>query len=143
MAAPDYKSAQLTDIDAGTLLDSGEYEVDKGDFITFIGTLTLATQEKSKTVAMVRIPKGYTPFRMTRKTDTSMGSSKIAIGYSGTSAAYLAEAVFTTTELPVEGLNTAVCIPTTSIVEVWITNSADASFPASGTFQLAVDCKKP
>lgn len=141
--AADYKSAQLTDIDAGTLLDANEYMLDMGDYVTFIGTLTLATQAKSKSVAFVRIPKGYTPARMRRYTDTSLGSSKIAIGYSGSSAAYLAEATFTTTNQPVEGLNVAVVAPTTSEVEVWATNSADASFPASGTFRIEIDAIKP
>lgn len=141
--AADYFSAQLTDIDAGTLLDANEYEIIKGDVTTFIGTLTMATQAKSKSVAMVRIPKGYTPVRMRRYTDTSLGSSKIAIGYTGASSAYYAEAVFTTTNQPVEGLNLAVVTPTTSIVEVWVSNSADASLPSSGTFRLEIDAINP
>lgn len=105
-------------------------------------TVTLASQAAGE-VQLMRIPPGRVFAFGVLNTDTSLGSSTVAIGITGTTGKYRAAAVFTATSTPTMfGVNAAVADAghtdgtVDAPVDVFAT-VASASLPASGT--LVVD----
>lgn len=98
--------------------------------------ITMASQTTSDTIQLGDIPAGNVFAFGVLSTDTSLGSTTIAIGVSGTTGAYRAAAVFTATNTPtLFGIvaaqdddpvtKTAVTLPIVTI--------AAATMPSSGT----------
>lgn len=98
--------------------------------------VTLASQTTSDTIQLGDIPPGNVFAFGVLTTDTSLGSSTIAIGVSGTTGAFRAAATFTATNTPTlfggvaaqdddPALKTAIVLPIVTI--------AAATMPASGS----------
>lgn len=99
--------------------------------------ITLASQTTSDTIVVAYPSAGETFLHGVISTDTSLGSSTVAIGVAGTTGKYRAAAVFTATNTPtVFGVAAAQGVKLTTDETVFITIGA-ASFPSSGT--LIVD----
>lgn len=104
----------------------------------FRATITLATQTTSDTIVIADVPPGYAFAYGMLNTDTSLGSSTVAIGITGTTGKYRAAAVFTATNTPtLFGLATSAGAAALSANEVIFITIAAANFPASGN--LVVD----
>ena len=147
--AADFKSVQLTNIDAGTHQGAGAYKVGSPHRPIFLGTLAFASavMAKSKTAAMVRLPIGVIPFQVGILISESLGSSKISIGKSGAATKYRLVA----TETGILGWNWFMLeaawddAPLTAEEEVWITNDGSADFPTTsgGAIDMAFECLVP
>lgn len=100
--------------------------------------ITLASQTTSDTIVIGRVPAGSVFAYGVINTDTSLGSSTVAIGITGTTGKYRAAAVFTATNTPTMFGPAATVddAPLTADEEVFITIAA-ANFPAAGS--LVVD----
>lgn len=98
--------------------------------------ITLAAQTTSDTIIIGRLPKGAIPLYGILDTDTSLGSSTIAIGITGTTGKYRAAATFTATSTPtlfgVAGAGITDLVPLAVEETVFIT-IATANLPGSGT----------
>lgn len=104
----------------------------------FRATITLNTQTTSDTIVVGQIPAGLSFAYGVINTDTSLGSSTVAIGVTGTTGKYRTAATFTSTNTPtffgnVAGVNAAAL----SAEETVFITIAAANFPASGN--LVVD----
>lgn len=98
--------------------------------------ITLASQTTSDTIQLGDIPAGNTFAFGILATDTSLGSSTIAIGISGTTGAFRAAATFTATNTPtLFGVVAAMDDDpvTKTAVTLPIVTIAAATMPASGT----------
>lgn len=103
-------------------------------------TITLASQTTSDTIIIGNLPSGATFAYGILNTDTSLGSSTLAIGISGSTGKYRAAATFTSTNTPTMFATAAtqgVADPGLSADEQVIATIAAANLPASGT--LIVD----
>jgi hypothetical protein len=99
--------------------------------------ITLASQTTSDTIVVAYPSTGETFLHGVITTDTSLGSSTVAIGIAGATGKYRAAATFTATNTPtVFGVGAAQAAKLTTDETVFIT-IATASLPASGT--LIVD----
>ena len=98
-------------------------------------TIALASQTTSDTIVIAKVPAGQTFVYGWHTTDTSLGSSTVAIGITGTTAKYKAAATFTATNTPTPfGLVSAMDdSPTSALETVFITISA-ATMPSSGIY---------
>lgn len=106
--------------------------------IRFRASITLATQTTSDTIVVAIVPAGYAFAFGIITTDTSLGSSTVAIGITGTVALYKAAAVFTATDTPTFfGKAAAIAQATLTADQTIFITIAAASLPASG--QLVVD----
>ncbi|MDZ4866551.1 MAG: hypothetical protein SGI91_04455 [Alphaproteobacteria bacterium] len=95
--------------------------------------ITLASQTTSDTIVVAYPSAGETFLYGTLRSDTSLGSSTVAIGVSGTTGKYRSAAVFTsTTAYETFGVVAAASAKLTTDETVFITIAA-ASLPASGT----------
>ncbi|MDZ4737688.1 MAG: hypothetical protein SGJ07_15200 [Rhodospirillaceae bacterium] len=104
----------------------------------FNETVTLATQTTSDTIEIARLPKGARVLYGVLNTDTSLGSSTVAIGITGATGKYRAAAAFTATNTPtLFGVNAGVGVGTAAEETVIITIAA-ASFPGSGTLKVMI-----
>jgi hypothetical protein len=86
----------------------------------FIETVTYASQVAGTVIAVARIPVPFVPVAFNLLTDTSSGSTTLALGNSanGNSAKYKAAAAFTTTDVPTSvGLTSALGVPVLSGVD--------------------------
>jgi hypothetical protein len=102
----------------------------------FNETVTLATQTTSDTIEIARLPKGARLLYGVLNTDTSLGSSTVAIGIAGATGKYRAAATFTTANTPtLFGVNAGVGVGAAAEETVIIT-IATASFPGSGTLKV-------
>lgn len=104
----------------------------------YTATVTLAAQTTSDTIVVAQIPAGA-DFAFGVLTSTvTLGTSTVAIGYSGATGAYRTAATFTAADTPTMFGNTAAVktAPLTTEQQVFITIGT-ASLPASGT--LVVD----
>ncbi|MEX0807092.1 MAG: hypothetical protein WD044_00035 [Dongiaceae bacterium] len=102
----------------------------------FNETIPLATQTTSDTIEIARLPKGARVLYGVLNTDTSLGSSTVAIGITGTTGKYRAAATFTATSTPtLFGVNAGVGVGAAAEETVIITIAA-ASFPGSGTLKV-------
>lgn len=103
-------------------------------------TITLASQTTSDTIIIGNLPSGATFAYGVLNTDTSLGSSTLAIGTSGSTGKYRAAATFTSTNTPTmfgTAATEGVVDPGLSADEQVIATIATANLPASGT--LIVD----
>ena len=102
-------------------------------------SITLAAQTTSDTIVVAVVPAGSTFAYGVLCTDTSLGSSTVAIGITGTTGKYYVAAVQTATNTPLL-FGTAAQIanqtPLAASETIFITIAA-ATMPASG--QLVVD----
>lgn len=104
-------------------------------------TIALASQTTSDTLLLGVLPAGAVFAYGVLTTSASLGSSTLAIGYSGTTGAYRAAAAFTSTDTPtmfgVTATGPAASDAGTSSETNIIGTIGTANLPASGT--LVVD----
>lgn len=157
--AADYQSIQMAAIDAGlggNIQDSGTYNYKMGGQSRhlFRGSLVLATQAKSKSIEMVRLPIGMLPLMCWLNSDTSLSTASIEIGSSLSLAKYRANATFTTVGqwvpfmLPGPTIMIPLVAPAISVIpgiaeSIWITNDGTATLPAAGNLELLFECIVP
>jgi hypothetical protein len=104
----------------------------------FNETVTLATQTTSDTIEIARLPKDARVLYGVLNTDTSLGSSTVAIGIAGSTGKYRAAATFTATNTPtLFGVNAGVGVALAAEEIVFITIAA-ANFPGSGTLKAMI-----
>jgi hypothetical protein len=107
-----------------------------GRLRVFNEKITLAGQATTDTIAVARLPKGARVLYGVLTTDTSLGSSTIAIGVAGSTGKYRTAATFTATNTPTPfGNAAAVGEPLAADEEVIITIGA-ASLPGAGTLRV-------
>lgn len=102
-------------------------------------TVTLASQATTDVLQLANLPAGATFAYGVLATDTSLSTSTLAIGISGTTAKYRAAGTFTATDTPTifgKAAEVATTAPLTAEQTV-IGTIAVAALPASGT--LTVD----
>lgn len=109
-----------------------------GRTIRFQASITLATQTTADTIVVAIVPAGYKFAFGILTTDTSLATSTIAIGITGTTGLYRTAAVFTATNTPTFFGNAAALVAATLTADqtIFIT-TAVASLPAAGN--LVVD----
>jgi hypothetical protein len=101
-------------------------------------TVTLASQTTSDTIVLFggKLPIGAQVLYGVITTTTSLGSSTIAIGITGSTSKYKAAATFTSTNTPtLFGAAAALLTPVTTEEQLFITIGA-ATLPASGTLHV-------
>lgn len=104
-----------------------------GDVFIYQATISLASQATTDTIVLAYVPSGNSFLYGLLSTDTSLATSTIAIGITGTTGKYRAAAVFTTTNTPtLTGLvanyaNAPLAAPETQFITI-----AVAALPASG-----------
>ena len=122
---------------------------------TFVANITLASQVAGSTFAIARLPVGAAIMGINLMTDTSLGSTTLAIGdaKSGNSALYAAAATLTATDTPtsvgktatrglpiVSGYDSATgALSAGNIYEDVIITTAAATLPASGNLVVELD----
>lgn len=99
-------------------------------------TIALASQTTSDTIVIGLPNIGDSFLYGVITTDTSLGSSTVAIGVTGTTAKYKAAATFTATDTPTVFGKASALTKLTAAETIFITIGA-ATFPSSGT--LVVD----
>jgi hypothetical protein len=128
--------AQMTKVNAGTPTDPGFVN---GSVRSFLEVVTLAGQAATDTVVVARLPKGAVLRGARIMTDTSLGTSTIAIGVSGTTGKYRAAAVFTTTDTWEEIGQAADFHAALSAEEEVFISIGAAALPASGRLLVQFD----
>jgi hypothetical protein len=107
-----------------------------GTVRVFNEEIALASQTTSDTIAVAQLPKGAVPLFGIIETDTSLGSSTVAIGITGTTGKYRAAATFTATNTPtLFGVGAAIGEQLTAAEDVFITIAA-ATMPSSGVLRV-------
>lgn len=103
--------------------------------VRFRATIALASQTTSDTIVVAVVPAGYAFAFGIHTTDTSLGSSTVAIGITGTTGKYRTAAVFTATNTPTLFGNAAAVDDDalTADSTIFITIAA-ATMPASGIY---------
>lgn len=107
--------------------------------LRFRATIALASQTTSDTIVVAILPAGYTFAFGIHTTDTSLGSSTVAIGITGTTGKYRTAATFTATNTPTLFGNVAAMDDAglTADETVFITIAA-ATMPASGIYVVDI-----
>ena len=103
-------------------------------------TVTLASQATTDTLQLGNLPAGSVFAFGVLNSDTSLGSSTLAIGISGTTGKYRAAATFTSTDTPTpfgKAVEEAASDAGLSAEQTVIGTIASAALPSSGT--LVVD----
>jgi hypothetical protein len=100
--------------------------------------VTLASQTTSDTIEIAQLPKGARVLYGVLTTDTSLGSSTVAIGIAGLTGKYRAAATFTATNTPTlfgvtAGIGTAIAAEETVVITI-----AAANFPSGGTLRVMI-----
>ena len=103
----------------------------------FRATITLASQADGDTVVLAKVPAGHTFAYGVLTGSTSLGSSTIAIGISGTAGKYRAAAAHTATTATLFGISSAASGAALTAEETVILTNTPAALPSSGT--LVVD----
>jgi hypothetical protein len=107
-----------------------------GSVKCFNEEIALASQPTTDVIAVARLPKGAIPLYGVLVTDTSLGTSNIAIGIVGTTGKYRAAGTFTTINAPtLFGVGAAVGEQLQAEEDVIITITT-AALPASGTLRV-------
>ncbi|MDQ3096273.1 MAG: hypothetical protein M3Q82_10055 [Actinomycetota bacterium] len=109
-----------------------------GSVRVFAETLALASQATADTIYVGRLPKGAIFLYGIITTDTSLGTSTVAIGIAGATAKYKAAAAFTATETPTlfgdaNAMNTTIAADEDVLLTV-----GTAALPAAGTLQVTL-----
>jgi len=90
-------------------------------------------------IEVARLPKGAKFLYGILQTDTSLGTSTIAIGISGTAGKYRASATFTATNTPtLFGVVSAATVAKLTAEEIVIITFATANLPASGNLRVQI-----
>jgi len=107
-------------------------------------SFTLASQATTDTLVLGNLPAGSTFSGGLISSDTSLGTSTLAIGIAGTTGKYRAAATFTATDTPTDFGTTASAIegPTTAERQV-IGTIAVAALPASGNLMIELFYRMP
>lgn len=100
-------------------------------------SVTLASQASADTITLANIPAGYVFAGGEITTDTSLGSSTLAIGVSGTTGYFKAAATFTSTNTPTPFGTAAALAEVAPAARTVIATVGAAALPASG--QLVID----
>jgi len=130
----DYSSDQSTVLQTtGAVVDPGFLGVNAR---LYFGTITLASQAKSKTIDFFTIKAGEIPYIFGFLTDTSLGSAKVSVGISGSAAKYRASATYTTTDTVTWFNAAATHTALTADEEILVSNDGTAALPASGELRL-------
>ena len=108
-----------------------------GKVKAYQATITLAAQTSSDTIVIAKALQGEKFIGGILTTDTSLGSSKIQIGYADDADKYRAEAVFTATNTPTLFGNAAAMAALAADEEIIITIST-ANLPGSGTLKVTM-----
>lgn len=117
------------------LPDAGDVS---GDVRVFSESVTLAGQTAASIIEVAKLPKGARFLYGMLTTDTSLGSTTIQIGVTGSTAAFKADAVFTATDTPtLFGKASAVGVALTAETIVIITVST-ATAPSSGSLKITI-----
>src|SRR5262245_27706517 len=95
--------------------------------------ITLASQTNGDFIALMDLPPGFMPAFWMITSDTSLGSSTLAIGIAGTTAKYRAAATFTATDTPTPFGKAAAMGVKLAAKESIIATIGGANLPASGT----------
>lgn len=103
----------------------------------FRATVPLSSQASGDTIVLANVPDGYVFSGGELTTDTSLGSSTVAVGTSASSGYFRTAATFTTTNAPTNFGNAAAMAETGPGSRQVIATVAAAALPASGT--LVVD----
>lgn len=104
----------------------------------FNETVTLASQTTSDTIEIASLPKGARVLYGVLTTDTSLGSSTVAIGIAGTTGKYRAAATFTAANTPtLFGVTAGIGNGLANDEIVFITIAA-ATMPSSGTLRVMI-----
>jgi hypothetical protein len=107
-----------------------------GSVKVFNERVNLGSQTTADTIAVARLPKGAIPLYGILLTDTSLGSSNIAIGVAGSTGKYRAAGTFVTTNTPtLFGVNAAIGEALAAEEDVIITITT-ASLPGSGILRV-------
>lgn len=109
------------------------------DLKRFRATIALASQLAADIVNLFKLPPGFRFAYGILNGSVSLGSTTIQIGKSGSTAKYKADAVFTTTDLPVLFGKNATVVADSELTaeETVILTFSTATAPASG--KLVVD----
>lgn len=110
----------------------------------FRATIALASQTTSDTIVIAVVPAGLAFAFGVHTTDTSLGSSTVAIGITGTTGKYRTAAVFTATNTPTMFGNAAACddAALTADQTIFITIAA-ATMPSSGIYVVDMYFSRP
>ena len=102
-------------------------------------TVTLASQATTDTLQLGNLPAGAVFAYGVISSDTSLGSSTLAIGITGTTGKYRAAATFTSTDTPTmfgKTAETAASDAGLSAEQTVIGTIASAALPSSGTLVI-------
>lgn len=133
MAAADFDAEVQQGVNSSAGLDPGVWA--KGNCDVYYGQLTLDGQAKSKSFHMFTAPLGFVPLLLFMVSPT-LGSAKISVGIDGAAAKYRTAATFTAvTEVKIKD---DVLAALASDTEIWVTNDATATLPASGTLTVGM-----
>lgn len=108
-----------------------------GSVRCFHEKITLASQAAADITYIARLPKGAVFLYGMLDTDTSLGSTTIQIGISGSTAKYKADATFTSTNTPTPFGKAGVQVALSAEEDVFITWST-ATAPSSGTLNVTI-----
>lgn len=108
-----------------------------GKVKAYQATITLAAQDTGDTIVIAKALQGEKFVAGIITTDTSLGSSKIQIGYADDADKYRADAVFTATNTPTLFGNAAAMAALAADEEIIITVGT-ADLPASGTLKVTM-----
>jgi hypothetical protein len=127
------RGAQMTKLNAGTPPAPGFAD---GSVRVFCEEITLAGQATTDTIEVARLPKGAIPLYGVIETDTSLGTSTVAIGISGDTGKYRAAGTFTATDAPtLFGVAAAVGQSLAAEETVFI-SIGTAALPGAGTLRV-------
>lgn len=99
---------------------------------------TLAAEVAGSYAIGALLPKGAVVLYGMLNTDTSLGSSTVAIGIAGATGKYRAAAVFTATNTPTPfGVVAGVGVPLAADEQLLLTIAA-ATFPGSGNLEIEI-----
>lgn len=127
------RGTQMTKLNAGTPPAPGFVD---GSVRVFCEEVTLAGQATSDTIEVARLPKGAIPLCGVIETDTSFGTSTIAVGIAGDTGKYRAAATFTATDTPtLFGAAAAVGDALAEEETVFVTIGT-AALPGAGTLRV-------
>jgi len=127
------RGTQMALLNGGSVPSPGFVD---GAVHVFNETFALAGQPTTDTVEIARLPKGAIPLYGIIESDTSLGTSTVAIGTAVDTGKYRAPATFTATDTPTlfgvgAGIGEALLEEETVILTI-----GTAALPASGTLRV-------
>lgn len=109
-----------------------------GTVRAFVEEVELSFQTTADTINIARLPKGAVVTHGIITTDTSLGTSTVAIGVEGTTSKYRAAATFTATNTPtLFGVAAGISEANADAEEVFISIGSSA-FPGSGSLKITL-----